>query len=769
MNSCMGGPGERALGDYAAGRLDGMAAWPIVEHLAECPACRDLLNGLEPTLGMPEGPSQEASRTVTATTAAPEAPEADDDDASTLDILRPSDDPKSLGRIGEYEVLSVLGRGSMGTVLKAFDASLHRFVAIKVLASWLAASERGRRRFLREARSAAAINHPNVVTIHAVSEQDGTPYIVMEYIAGVTLRQRLREGPPPEAADALRVGMQVADGLAAAHAQGVIHRDIKPANIMLEAGFGRVKITDFSLALAAMNLAEVTSVDHIVGTPAYMAPEQVNAPDLIDPRSDLFGLGCVLYAMLDGQSPFKGAHTLEVIRKVCDFDPPALRDSHPAVSPELSAVVAKLLQKDRKDRFQAATELANTLRAQLATLNQGRAIAGGSSADIAAFKPPGPRRRLPALAILAAMGALLLVLAAWTSRETAPEPRKLAPPVPSRVLTVSKRGDAKFTRLDRALEDAGPGSIVRITDGATYEGAITIDDPARLEGLTIEATAGATLAAPPGAVCVVRVAGTPGVALRGFQIKAGEGQHGLIAAGDVPGLTIDRVRIDQPSGVVQAALYLESGTGGTRSRPIVLRNLDLDVGGLGVGIFGTPARPASNIRLEDCRIKGHGVLVLLDGAVRDVAIVGNILRGGGNGLNFNLSPANGSGDILVANNTFCGNKTWVCVPEGLEQAGIAVHRNLILDVPEVQANDADLARVAPWFADNAWRAVAGMDRARASKVALVKDQIPIRSADPSSPDFLRPTGVVAPLPAVPGRERAGVGARSPELPARPRG
>ncbi len=281
----------------------------------------------------------------------------------------------------------------MGVVFKAFDKALHRMVAIKVLAPRLASSQGARRRFIREARAAAAINHPNVITIHSVSVQQEMPYLVMEYIAGTTLHHRIRQGPPLETEEVLRIAVQVASGLAAAHEQGVIHRDIKPANIMLENGVERVKIADFGLALAAIDSSAITSTGQMVGTPAYMSPEQVTSAGDIDSRSDLFSLGCVIYAMFAGHSPFKGKHTLEVIRLVSDAQPPPLHEACPRVPRALSEVVHRLLEKDPEGRFQTASEARR--RAQAAARDGQRGAVGGGrpSPRRGPAARPGPGRR----------------------------------------------------------------------------------------------------------------------------------------------------------------------------------------------------------------------------------------------------------------------------------------------------------------------------------------------------------------------------------------
>src|SRR5262249_13027712 len=167
-----------------------------------------------------------------------------------LDFLSPSTTPGSLGRLGHYEVLEVSGRGGMGIVLRAFDEKLHRVVAIKVLASALAAHGSARQRFVREARAAAAVTHDNVIAIHAVEDDGPIPYLIMQFIEGCTLQQKLDRAGPLPVKEILRLGVQIADGLAAAHRRGLVHRDIKPANILLENCIERVKITDFGLARA---------------------------------------------------------------------------------------------------------------------------------------------------------------------------------------------------------------------------------------------------------------------------------------------------------------------------------------------------------------------------------------------------------------------------------------------------------------------------------------------------------------------------------------
>ena len=246
-------------------------------------------------------------------------------DDEPLTFLAPPTRPDSLGRIGHYEVLQVLGQGGFGIVFRAFDEMLQRVVAVKVLAPQMAATSPARKRFLREARSSAQVRHENVVQVYEVGEQP-LPYLVMEFIPGETLQQRLDRVGPVEAAEVVRIGRQIAEGLAAAHATDLIHRDIKPGNILLEGGQQQVKITDFGLARAADD-ASISQSGIIAGTPMYMAPEQAHGQTL-DQRADLFSLGSVLYQMAAGRPPFRANSTLAVLKRVAEDTPrPSARSS----------------------------------------------------------------------------------------------------------------------------------------------------------------------------------------------------------------------------------------------------------------------------------------------------------------------------------------------------------------------------------------------------------------------------------------------------------
>jgi hypothetical protein len=323
-------------------------------------------------------------------------------DQPTLGFLSPSDRPDSLGRLGHYEVLEVIGRGGMGIVLRAFDEKLLRVVAIKVMAPELATTSPPRKRFLREARSAAAVRHEHVVDIHAVEEQP-IPYLVMEYVCGETLQQKHERVGPLEVPEVLRLGQQIARGLAAAHERGLIHRDIKPSNILLEKGVEeRVKITDFGLARAVAD-ASLTQSGVIAGTPMYMAPEQT-VGDSIDHRADLFSLGSVLYTMCSGRPPFRATTSMATLKRVAEDTPRPIREIIPEVPEWLCHIIAKLHAKRPEDRFQSAMEVADLLGRCLTNLEQGKPVIVDQAACL--VEQPHAAKSLKAAAPIPAKGQI---------------------------------------------------------------------------------------------------------------------------------------------------------------------------------------------------------------------------------------------------------------------------------------------------------------------------------------------------------------------------
>jgi len=340
----------------AQGPADQPVPEELCRHLEQCADCRARLEGAA-------APEIDWARVRRALKEQP-APEEGDEGRgglsfSLLRLLGPSDDPSVVGKIGPFEVTEVIGSGGMGMVLKALDPALDRHVAIKILAPHLASSATARRRFAREARAAAAVIHDHVIAIYQVSEHHELPYLVMPYLPDPSLQQRLDRDGKLDLESALSIGLQVAGGLEAAHAQGLIHRDVKPANVLLAKGTERAIITDFGLARAADD-ASLTSSGVLAGTPHYMSPEQARG-EPVDFRSDLFSLGSLLFAMLAGRPPVNRELGSETIRVIGTEPMPRLR-TVVADAPEwVERLVSWLHEPRAEERPESARQVAETL------------------------------------------------------------------------------------------------------------------------------------------------------------------------------------------------------------------------------------------------------------------------------------------------------------------------------------------------------------------------------------------------------------------------
>ncbi|MBL8819652.1 MAG: serine/threonine protein kinase [Planctomyces sp.] len=383
---CNIGALTRSLGD----KLTQLEEEALIIHLSECAACRERLE----KLAADDGSWQHVVRVLREETSGehrlvhnverslvPNQPIAGgtsgDEEYDGLkikpsdfvvDFLQATDKRESLGRLGTIEIREFIGQGAHGIVLKGFQEDLNRLVAVKVIAPHLASVAAARKRFSREAKAAAAILHPNVMPILQVDSSGQLPFLVMPYIDCESLQDRIdRDGGLP-LPDVLRIAVQVARGLAAAHAQGLVHRDVKPANILLERGVERVMLTDFGLARAADD-ATLTRSGLIAGTPHYMSPEQARG-ETIDARSDLFSLGSVLYTMITGRPPFRAETTYGILRRVTDEAPRSISELTPGVPEWFAAIVMKLLHKSADERFSTAEQVACVLEECLAHSQQ---------------------------------------------------------------------------------------------------------------------------------------------------------------------------------------------------------------------------------------------------------------------------------------------------------------------------------------------------------------------------------------------------------------
>lgn len=409
----------------------------MTAHLSDCDFCRQKLEALAADgdtwsraagwLGSERPASSHGSpRPISGLLSEDDASDAD----FAVQFLSPGTTPDSLGRLGDIDIREFIGRGAMGIVLRGWQAELSRFVAVKVMSPYLAVSGAARKRFEREAQAAAAILHPNVMPIHSVSSTARLPYLVMPFLACESLQQRLnREGPLP-LIEQLQIAVQVARGLAAAHAQGLVHRDVKPANILLERGVDRVMLTDFGLA-RAVDDASLTRSGVITGTPQYMSPEQARG-EPVDQRSDLFSFGSVMYAMATGRAPFRAESCYGILRRLCESTPRAIREINPEVPDWLAALVERLHARDREVRIQSAAEVAEILEQCLAHLRQPdstplpAACLRPSQRPVAAAGRRG--WKLPSVIVGTVLLAAIVGFAAWLTPVQRPQEKQLAQP-----------------------------------------------------------------------------------------------------------------------------------------------------------------------------------------------------------------------------------------------------------------------------------------------------------------------------------------------------
>lgn len=433
-NSCSGNipcPGNDELRQLLEGTLSSERAVECTAHMDACGCCQSRIENLaigesnlpEIVKKLPDdGPQQtsaywpafNALQTNAHQVAASAAPPRVRSREVSLAFLQPASDAAYLGRLAHFDVMRILGRGGMGVVLEAFDSRLQRNVALKVLDPDLVGDEISRKRFCREARAAASITHENVVAVHQVETagNEALPYLVMQLIAGESLEQRMARQKQLSLREIVHIGLQASQGLAAAHAQGLIHRDIKPGNILLESSSDRVKLTDFGLVRAVEDV-KLTHTGFVPGTPLYMAPEQAMGEDT-DPRSDLFSLGAVLYEMCAGQPPFDGNSSLAILKQIVEAKHRPLRELNPSVPQWLAGTIDQLLSKKPADRIQSAAHLAELFEFEWALMKT-------TSDDVPTVCEIEAKRRARRNVIIAtAVGAAFLTLGVLAGMFLAP-------------------------------------------------------------------------------------------------------------------------------------------------------------------------------------------------------------------------------------------------------------------------------------------------------------------------------------------------------------
>ena len=401
--------------------------------------------------------------------------------------------------IGHYRILGLLGQGGMGEVYLADDMKLHRQVALKLLPAALAADPERRKRFEREAQSVAALNHPNIVTIYSVEEEDGVPFLTMERVEGQSLRQAMPKGGASTDV-LLRLGMTMSDALASAHQRGIIHRDLKPGNVMVMPD-GRIKVLDFGLAKlheaaanqpsdASTKMAsdDLTGEGRIVGTVAYMSPEQAEGKP-VDQRSDIFSLGVMLHEMATGERPFKGDTDISIISAILKDTPASVSDARPDLPGVLTRIVKRCLAKDPLRRYQSARDLHHDFEELKQDVDSGIALAPSQTAVVAAAAASRPRASRRNLYAAGTAILLLCAAAAWfTLGRHGAEPRRFEADQFTRLTDTGTASQATLSRDGRyvvhvKLESNLPGLWLRQTDSAS-DVRIVAPAQARFAGMT---------------------------------------------------------------------------------------------------------------------------------------------------------------------------------------------------------------------------------------------------------------------------------------------
>ena len=314
-----------------------------------------------------------------------------------IDFLSPPRARGELGWLAHYRVLRLLGEGGMGIVFLAEDSLLSRPVALKVIRPEIADTAGIAQRFMREARATAAIQHDHIVTIYQVGQENGIPFLAMEYLKGMSLAEWLDRSHRPSVELVLRIGREIAAGLSAAHRHSLIHRDIKPANIWLEAPLGRVKILDFGMARSEREDVEITATGPVMGTPAFMAPEQARG-EPAGTSSDLFSLGCLLYRLCTRRLPFEGGSVIAVLASISTETPPAPRNLNDGIPASLSVLIMRLLHKMPEARPVSAEvvlkELRSIERELLAERQNAESSEAASQMDIAGLNSQSAAKSL---------------------------------------------------------------------------------------------------------------------------------------------------------------------------------------------------------------------------------------------------------------------------------------------------------------------------------------------------------------------------------------
>lgn len=665
----------------------------------------------------------------------------------------------------------------MGEVFAALDTFDGKTVAVKLLPPAYADDPLRRKRFLREAQTAAMIQGPHIIPVTGLFEEGEALYLVMEYIRGGSLQPRIRHTLNRDIGSIISIARQVAQGLAIAHAAGIIHRDIKPSNILLDERGETAWITDFGLA--ALDSGEpLTTTGHQMGTPAYMSPEQVRG-EALDHRTDLFSLGCVMYAMVTGHSPFHAENVVATSWRITNHVPPNLCTLDSRIPPAFAAIVERLLRKSPGERFSSAQDVDRALAECLSSDAIPEHILGTDSlADqpTVALRPRKQRRAivLAALVVLA-MGSLIWSLvtplgfdrkpvngggrqadgelpepgsnaADVNSAETAHEgPEKeaaLAAHEPKEWI-VAKEGAADFQNLTDALAAAGPHDRIEVRDAATYDGPLVISDPYRLEGVQLIARQGAVIRCSnaSGRLATLSIQGTRHVQIEGFTIEGGYELHTVSMSGDVAGTKLVDLSLVQPPNSLWANLLLARECRGTAAEPLIVRSCRINSPKFGVfvGRDDIPeAVEVAHLLIDGNSFAGPGTHIEITHSARHVRIEHNRFQEG-YGVRLRLAGVPSSSKISLVNNTFFENESWLSFGSDREDYDGMLANNLIVACRSKVWSAEFERRSARWelFNNICEDAEANVAEQMSPFGKILRDA-GLKSKDPAAADFLKP-------------------------------
>ncbi len=629
---------------------------------------------------------------------------------------------------GRYHLLEKIGTGGMGSVFRARDTKLDRIVAVKVMAPHRLSDADAVARFKREARALAQLALPNVVQAFDSGEDQGRNFLVMEFVKGIGLHQLVRDKgklPPTIAADYV---YQTAIGMQRAHERGMVHRDLKPANLLLTPD-GEIKILDLGLARFVQDHlpdAEITRDNVGLGTPDYMAPEQFRDARSVDPRADIYALGCTFYYLIAGLVPFPGSSLSEKAHAHENKEPPPLEERCPEISAGLTMIVSRMMAKRPADRFQSMRAVAEALAPYVSASSPSLPSIKQTVSFLGDQMVTGrrPRKRQPFMIGAAiTIGALVIALLAlllprlWNTGETQddgnlaakngsqqgdnktptgngkkppedgaknkPDGGKDKTPEPPKVvtipngLTVAQDGTGQFKTIKEALDKVEPGQTIRVLDKATYAEEFNFSRKSQFAGITLEAVQGATLRPEKGTKNLIEINGVANFTLRGFSLRTDQKLVAFIwVYGSCPGLILEHLDIATTTGHEGTGIEFSCEATTTNALHTMRNNT---IRGCGSGLFivgcaGTAepgynvARPRKYLRVEGNSLVDCEDAIRLVGSLSEIQLVGNqILWATRAGILLdNLLP--GTQNLLIANNTVLESNTalrlWDTGPKG---------------------------------------------------------------------------------------------------------